>query len=568
MKSIKQVLAFVILIVFSFSNISFASEISSFKLSPPSSFSSLNGEEFKDAAQIMMGVKKERKRKSPFKKAIPIVLATVTAIGGYSHSAKAGESPRPLAQEPAPQLYENKEMMIRYHIRRLSADDEKIREDAITSIINIGKEAVPALIEMILKDKDCGIREFSASDQLKSAADMKAQGHVIIVKQYQNIQYDSNNNVIYNEFLLSWTMPNYGGMRGADIVVIRNGKNVIFRVLLTEDADIKGLTAIKEAVVSKKVQDYIAKDRSGNIKLDLARLTGLDVNQFKALGISNAYDNRVVQNSAILALGRIGDRQTIPFLVKILQEDKDAGIREAAKEAIKEIKKANAAKPAPQAVTKPATQPVSKPRAQAKMSRYSKPSDDDIRLMVSRIKEAGVEIFIPKSQFPGNTTGRYRAIIESIGGSLRVYQYVEDLQTMIKTPAKSIIMTSGISDVDAGILRLLKDQASELRLMNFAKMDDIDKMTSDELDNYEADIFSILLLTRVITPEDFQDKGSPTYRMLSHLLEDYMPEELSVENYIEGIVTNADRLIKTILKALPITVYRAMRQSVEVLWSA
>ncbi len=89
-------------------------------------------------------------------------------------------------------------------------------------------------------------------------------------------------------------------------------------------------------------------------------------------------------------------------------------------------------------------------------------------------------------------------------------------------------------------------------------MEDLSKLTADELDNYEAEILSILLIARAITPADIQDKGNPIYRMLSHLL----------ENYIQDIVTNAVRLIKTILKALPIAAYKAMKQSVEVLWSA
>lgn len=200
--------------------------------------------------------------------------------------------------------------------------------------------------------------------------------------------------------------------------------------------------------------------------------------------------------------------------------------------------------------------------------KHAKPTDEDIRLIASRIRESGVEVFIPKSQFPGNAIVRYREIMESIGGQLRVYQHIEDLQAMIKNPAKSIVMAVGVSGNDMELLEVLKTNASELRFMNFEKMDDLNKMAADELDNYEAEMLSILLIARIITPEDFQNKGSSTYRMLAHLLEDYIPEGVTIENYIQDIVTNAARLIKTILKALPIAVYKAMRQSVEVLWSA
>jgi len=186
---------------------------------------------------------------------------------------------------------------------------------------------------------------------------------------------------------------------------------------------------------------------------------------------------------------------------------------------------------------------------------------------VSRIKEAGVEVFIPKSQFPGDNISRYRGIVEAIGCVLRPYQRIEDLKTMIKNPERAIVMASDMTNGDADLLQTLKASLPALRVMNFAKMDDLDKLCSDELDNYEAEILSILLIARIITPEDLQDKSNSTYRMLSHLLEDYMPDGISVENYIQNIVTSATRLIKTVLKALPIAAYKAMRQSVEALWS-
>jgi len=199
---------------------------------------------------------------------------------------------------------------------------------------------------------------------------------------------------------------------------------------------------------------------------------------------------------------------------------------------------------------------------------HAQPSEEDMRQVATRIKESSAELFVRKSQFPGDTIIRYKGVIEAIGGRLRIYQNVEDLETMIKNPAKSIVMIVDSKDKDTEFLGALKAKAPELRLMNFAKMDGLDKMETDELDNYQAEILGILLIARSITPEDFQDKGSSTYRLLAHLLEDYIPEGLTVEDYIEGIVTNAARLIKTILRALPITAYKVMRQAVSVLWSA
>jgi len=198
-----------------------------------------------------------------------------------------------------------------------------------------------------------------------------------------------------------------------------------------------------------------------------------------------------------------------------------------------------------------------------RVAKYTQPSDDDVRRVAARIKNAGVEAFVQKSQFPGDTISKYRNIIEGLGGKLKVYQDIKDLRTMIKNPEKSIVMLNEVISADSVL-----PQAPGLRFINFAKRDDLDKMTVSELDNYEAEMFSILLIARIITPEDLADKSNPVYRMLSHLLENYMPDGISVENYIQDIVTNAVRLIKTILKALPIAVYEAMRQSVAVLWSA
>jgi hypothetical protein len=201
-------------------------------------------------------------------------------------------------------------------------------------------------------------------------------------------------------------------------------------------------------------------------------------------------------------------------------------------------------------------------------SRYASPSRDEILAVATKIKEAGIEVFVPKSQFPGDTAGKYRRAIEAVGGKLRAYQKIEDLQNLVKNPAKSIVMTSGMTGDDLALVEALKAGNSKLRFMSFEKVEELESMGVDELDNYQADILGILLVARVITPEDCLDQGNPTYRLLLHLLEDYMPDGVSVENYVNDIVTNASRFIKTILKALPITAYKTMRQSMEVLWSA
>jgi hypothetical protein len=178
-----------------------------------------------------------------------------------------------------------------------------------------------------------------------------------------------------------------------------------------------------------------------------------------------------------------------------------------------------------------------------------------------------------KSCFPKNTYAFYRQQVEAVKGKLVIYQNAEDLDGMIDDPDKSIVMNTYREDDPKredtlNSLQSLKLKHSGLRVMNFERMEDLDKMDDSELHNYLTETLSILMLSRIITPEESQDKGSSIYRMLSHLLEDYMPDGVSVENYIESIVNSAARFIKTILRALPATTYKMMKHAVEVLWSA
>ncbi|HPM43381.1 MAG TPA: hypothetical protein PLV52_06085, partial [Candidatus Omnitrophota bacterium] len=56
MKRFNKIIAGILIIAFGFSNIAFAVEENYFKLSPPSSFSNMQGEEFRESAQIMLGI--------------------------------------------------------------------------------------------------------------------------------------------------------------------------------------------------------------------------------------------------------------------------------------------------------------------------------------------------------------------------------------------------------------------------------------------------------------------------------------------------------------------------------
>ena len=207
--------------------------------------------------------------------------------------------------------------------------------------------------------------------------------------------------------------------------------------------------------------------------------------------------------------------------------------------------------------------------------KYPQPSDGDIRAIAAKIKDLQIEVFVPKSQLPNDMTAEFRRTLESIfGDRLRPYQDVEDLATMIKDPEKTIVMTVDLTKGQIDSLEKMKADLGRTRFMNFEKMD-TDKMTRSETENYFAEVLGILLVTRAITAEESRDKTSRMYQMLAHLLENHAPDMKEIDNYIQTVADNSidpiaklRYVLKAILKAVPIAVYKLMKPAVEVLWSA
>jgi len=211
--------------------------------------------------------------------------------------------------------------------------------------------------------------------------------------------------------------------------------------------------------------------------------------------------------------------------------------------------------------------------------KHKKPDDLDILAVAKRVKESGIEVFVPASQVPGGVQPQFRRILDTVfGDRLTFYQRIEDLAGMIKNPEKSIVMTVDLTDNDIASLEKLKTDLRKLRFMNFENVD-IKKLSKEELrvelENYLAETISILLVARAITADDTRDKASPMYRMLSHLLESRMAETSQIDSYIAAItdvsvdpISKLRYLLKAILKAMPVAVYKLMKPAVEVLWSA
>ncbi|MCM8760916.1 MAG: hypothetical protein NC933_02095 [Candidatus Omnitrophica bacterium] len=207
--------------------------------------------------------------------------------------------------------------------------------------------------------------------------------------------------------------------------------------------------------------------------------------------------------------------------------------------------------------------------------KYAKPSDLDILAVSGRIKETPMEIFIPDSQIPGGETSRFRKVLESrFGSRLRTYQKIEDLKGMIKNPDKSVVMTVGLTPEQAAAIKNMQIDLAKTRFVNFSKTN-LGRMTAAEYENYMVETISILILSRAITAEEARDRGSYIYQMLAHLLESHMENSEEVDTYLKTITDNSmdplarlTYILKTILKAVPITAYKVMKPALEVLWSA
>lgn len=203
------------------------------------------------------------------------------------------------------------------------------------------------------------------------------------------------------------------------------------------------------------------------------------------------------------------------------------------------------------------------------------PDKPDIEALAARIKELGIEVFIPDSQLSLDKAGKYRDTVERVfGDRLRVYRDIDDLQRMIKNPNKSIVMTINLRPFDVERLQNMQGFLSGTRFMNFEKMD-TENMEEADIENYFAETIAILLAARVITAEEAKSKDNTAYRYLAHLLEDHVSNAADIDKYILNIADNSipvlnrlQYILKMILKAMPITRYKIIREAVQVLWAA
>ncbi|MBN2453481.1 MAG: hypothetical protein JXB40_04390, partial [Candidatus Omnitrophica bacterium] len=209
------------------------------------------------------------------------------------------------------------------------------------------------------------------------------------------------------------------------------------------------------------------------------------------------------------------------------------------------------------------------------VGKYKAPSALDIKAIAEKVKYNGIEIYIPSSQLPGDSMKKFKTPLERIfGDKLRTYQKIEDLQAMIKDPAKAVVMTVDLTETDINTLDKMKIDLRAARFMNFEAAD-ISAMSRDEHENYIAETLSMLVMARTLTEKDAKDKGSAIYQMLAHLLESHMDEAADVDAYIANIadssmspIAKMRYMIKAILKAVPVAAYKLMKPAVEVLWSA
>jgi len=208
-----------------------------------------------------------------------------------------------------------------------------------------------------------------------------------------------------------------------------------------------------------------------------------------------------------------------------------------------------------------------------RVGKHAKPEDLDIKAVAARIKELGIEVFIPSSEVPdsGDKKDVRQALENMFGDRVRYYNDLAHLQSInIESPEKAIVMIVGLGKSDLDMLDSMDDQ---IRFMNFEKAN-IKRMSTVEHENYIAETLSILLVARAITLEEAQNEYSLHYQMLAHLLEGHITEG-ELPKYIRRIADNnislRQRLVYVIhnaLKAVPAAAYKLIKPAVQVLWSA
>lgn len=212
---------------------------------------------------------------------------------------------------------------------------------------------------------------------------------------------------------------------------------------------------------------------------------------------------------------------------------------------------------------------------------FPKPDDADVRAIAGKILKFDIEVFMPQSQFPGDSLARFKQGLGRVfKDRLRIYDDFTNLAGMIKNPKKSIVMTVNLVDTQIAALEHVANENNlelkDVRFMNFQSNNILDLVKKGLHDIYIKDVLSKLLVARAISEDDAHDPGSPHYRMLAHLLEGHLQKD-AIDAYICRMVNDLMNpieklisLLKDILKAVPIEAYdtERVKPAVEVLWAA
>ncbi|MDP3794823.1 MAG: hypothetical protein Q8R13_02745, partial [bacterium] len=114
---------------------------------------------------------------------------------------------------------------------------------------------------------------------------------------YWNIQYDSEGNVVYRDFESGTTGLVSRSTRGAEFTLTIDGNRVMVTMLGVNGMEVRDL--LTAALVDGKVNNYVIADVSGDLYLNISRLTGLTAAELKGLGIN-------VDNTGKINIGRMG----------------------------------------------------------------------------------------------------------------------------------------------------------------------------------------------------------------------------------------------------------------------
>lgn len=507
---------------------------------------------------LSLSVKRAPKngRMSTFKRFITLsILSGLALIGGYSQSAKAGEGPVGPATEQIDETTANK---IKALIADFESKDMSVSYKAKFELFKIGKPAVSFLVEAAKSKSDmtrCNALivlgniedERALPVVIGAVSDAKGPIRAIAIEALGKFKKEENTPILIKALQ---DKDIFVIMKAIEGLKMAGDERALAPLAKLQDHKDETIRRYVKQAIERIKEDQKAQEKKEAPKEEPKK--GTMLNNDRADKVAD-----VLWKSSTGVISKDDAERKIDELVPTA-----AGVSGSAKSAVI----AGLVAGAGLAMTGMAKNTERMPTGI---------SDEDIRAVAAKLKDSNIEIYMPASQLPDSLAGDFRRILEKVfADRLKTYQNIEDIAGVIKNPDRAIVMTVDLTDNQVQSLEKDTSKLEKVRFMNFEKMD-MEGMTQLERENYLAETISMLLIARSMTKNEAEDRSSRSYRLLAHLLEDRMQDKTELDNYIRSVSNDSinpiNRLryvLKTILKAIPVTAYKLMRHAVEVLWAA